>query len=101
MPKLKPGTIIPTDEEDKEIIRQAIEEGTLLTDEQLAQMKPISEFPILQSLVKRGRPLKKNPKRQLTIRLDGEIIDFFKARGKGWQTEINDVLQKYVSSKCA
>ena len=79
MPKLKPGTIVPSDEENKEIISQAIEDGTLFTDEQLAQMKPISEFPTLQFLVKPGSQLKKNPKRQLTIRLDGEIIDFFKA----------------------
>ena len=101
MPKLKPGTIIPTPEEDKEITRQALEDGTLLTDAQLARMKPISEFSELQHLVKRGRPPKSNPKQQLTIRLNGEIVDFFKANGKGWQTEINDVLQKYVDSKYA
>jgi hypothetical protein len=51
MPKLKPGTIVPTDEENKEIIPHAIEDGTLFTDEQLAQMKPISEFPTLQKLI--------------------------------------------------
>ncbi len=101
MPKLKPGTIIPTYEEDKEITRQAMDDGTLLTAEQLAKMKPVSEFPELQHLVKRGRPIEINPKKQLTIRLSGEIVDFFKAHGKGWQTEINDVLQKYVDSKCA
>lgn len=40
----------------------------------------------------------KPTKRQLTIRLNGEIIDFFKAHGKGWQSEINNILQKYVNS---
>ena len=41
-------------------------------------------------------------KRSTTIRLNPEIIDFSKSNGyifgKGWQTEINDVLQRYVNS---
>ncbi len=99
MPKLKPNTIIPTDEEEKEINRQAIEDDTLLTDEQLDQMKPISEFPELQFLTKRGRPKKHPPKKSTTIRLNPEVLDFFKSKGKGWQTQINDVLQAYVDTQ--
>ena len=37
MPKLKPDTIWPSDEEDVEITQQAIEDGTNLTDTELAQ----------------------------------------------------------------
>jgi len=98
MPKLKQGTILPTDKEDKVITQQAGEDGTLLTDEQLAEMKPITEFPQLQTLAKRGRPPKSNPKKSTTIRLNAEVLDFFKAQGKGWQTKINDVLQDYIDS---
>ena len=87
---------MPTDAEDEIITRQAMEDGTLLTDEQLAQMRPISEFPELQALVKRGRPRKANPKQSTTLRLDAEILEFFKGQGKGWQTEINAILHKYV-----
>ncbi len=75
-----------------------------LTSEDFKKMRPASEVlpkEVLAVLPKRGRPPKINPKQQLTIRLNGEIIDFFKARGKGWQTEINNILQKYVDSKCA
>lgn len=36
------------------------------------------------------------PKRQLTVRLDGDIIDWFKATGKGYQTRMNAVLRSYV-----
>ncbi len=98
MPKLKSRTVLPTDKEDKIITQQAMEDDTLLTDEQLAKMKPISEFPELQALAKRGRPVKSNPKKSTTIRLNAEVLDFFKNRGKGWQTKINDILQKYVDS---
>jgi len=99
MPKLKPGTVLPTDKEDKAITQQAKEDNTLLTDEQLAAMKPIAEFPKLKALAKRGRPPKSNPKKSTTIRLNAEVLDFFKDHGKGWQTEINDILQKYVTSQ--
>ncbi len=98
MPKLKNGTIIPTDEEDKIITRQAIEDNTLLTDEQLAAMRPVSDDPVLKALVRRGRPQKNNPKKSTTIRLDAEVLDFFKGQGKGWQTKVNAVLHKYVDS---
>ena len=37
-------------------------------------------------------------KKQLTLRLNGEVIDYFKLQGKGWQTKINDVLLDYVQT---
>ncbi len=98
MPKLKKGTIIPTNEQDIIITRQAIEDNTLLTDEQLAAMRPVGDNPVLKALVKRGRPPKSNPKKSTTIRLDSEVLDFFKAQGKGWQTKVNDILHNYVDS---
>ncbi len=98
MPKLKSGTVLPTNQEDRIITKQAKEDDTLLNDEQLAGMQPISSFPELQNLVRRGRPPKSNPKKSTTIRLDAEVLDFFKAKGKGWQTRINAVLQEYVNS---
>lgn len=39
------------------------------------------------------------PKRQLTVRLDGDIIEWFKATGKGYQTRMNAVLRSYVESQ--
>jgi uncharacterized protein (DUF4415 family) len=42
-----------------------------------------------------GVPL---PKRQITVRLDGDIIDAFKAEGSGYQTRINNVLRSYVNA---
>ena len=37
-------------------------------------------------------------KKLLTLRLDSEIIDWFKEEGKGYQTKINAVLKSYVRS---
>ncbi|MBL0701209.1 MAG: BrnA antitoxin family protein [Desulfosarcina sp.] len=45
-----------------------------------------------------GRPKLENRKQSLTIRLNPEVLYFFKSQGKGWQTRINDTLQNYVNS---
>ena len=41
-----------------------------------------------------GRPPKANPKIAVTLRLDRDVIDRFRATGQGWQTRINAVLKK-------
>ena len=43
---------------------------------------------------KRGRPKSDNPKRQITLRLDAEVVDHFRAKGRGWQTRINSALRE-------
>jgi len=45
----------------------------------------------------RGRPPKENPKAQVTLRLDAEVLDHFKADGPGWQTRINAALRRATS----
>lgn len=51
-------------------------------------------------LARRGelyRPIKQ----PVTIRLDSDIVAWFKARsrGRGYQTEINSALRKYVANR--
>jgi uncharacterized protein (DUF4415 family) len=38
-------------------------------------------------------------KRQITLRLDPEVIDFFKRTGKGYQSRMGAVLRSYVAAK--
>ena len=38
-------------------------------------------------------------KKQITLRIDPDVIDFFKKQGKGYQTVINEVLRKYVEAQ--
>ncbi|QQR40887.1 BrnA antitoxin family protein [Devosia rhizoryzae] len=67
-----------------------------LTDEQLAGLKPLSEFDLeLYARIRRarGRPAVAAPKQQISLRLDPDVIEKFKATGKGWQARINDVLK--------
>ena len=39
------------------------------------------------------------PKQQLTIRLDGDVIEWFKAQGSGYQSRINAVLRSFVEDQ--
>jgi uncharacterized protein (DUF4415 family) len=45
--------------------------------------------------VVRGRPPERErAKRQVTLRLDPDVIDKFRAGGPGWQSRINAALRK-------
>lgn len=39
------------------------------------------------------------PKRQITVRLDEDVIDWFKSQGKGYQTRMNAVLRAYCEAQ--
>lgn len=43
-----------------------------------------------------GRPRLANPKQQITLRLDPEVVEKFRASGKGWQSRINQELRKVL-----
>jgi len=46
------------------------------------------------TLVRRGRPKSDNPKQPVTIRLDRDLVEWFRQSGDGWQTRINAELRK-------
>jgi len=91
MPKLKAGTILPTPEEDAIITAaaNADPDAQPLTDAEWEKVKP---------LVRRGRPLGSGTKAQVTLRLDVDVLEKFKASGDGWQTRINDALKSWVQT---
>ena len=38
------------------------------------------------------------PKQLISLRIDPDVIDFFKAQGKGYQTRMNAVLRAYMEA---
>lgn len=38
-------------------------------------------------------------KKQLTVRLDADVVDWFKGQGKGYQTRINAVLRSFYEAR--
>jgi len=49
-----------------------------------------------ENINRNGRPLKENRKKQINLRIDSDIVDFFQNTGAGWQTRINDSLRKVI-----
>jgi uncharacterized protein (DUF4415 family) len=47
-----------------------------------------------KKLVRRGRPRLKNPRRLLSLRLQPQVIEKWKASGPGWQTRMAKVLEQ-------
>jgi uncharacterized protein (DUF4415 family) len=48
-------------------------------------------------LVRRGRPKLEKPKRQVTLRLDAEVVEGLRATGPGWQTRANLALAEWLA----
>lgn len=90
MPKLKPGTVVPTPEEDAAITKAAMQDPDAVpyTDEEWAAVKPKRG---------RGRPKAESRKYLISIRVDGRVLDAFRATGEGWQTKMNDALLDWAA----
>lgn len=69
------------------------EENAAITADALADP---DNPPADELFARRGRPKSDNPKKPVTIRLDADVVDFFKGGGEGWQTRINEALRKHA-----
>ena len=71
------------------------------TEEDWAKARPASEvLPEIVDEYRRTRGQQQEPtKEQLSIRLSPEVLAFFRAKGKGWQTQIDEVLKKHVGKR--
>lgn len=45
-------------------------------------------------LVRRGRPRAQQTKQAVSLRLDADVVQWFKNSGTGWQTRMNQALRK-------
>jgi len=76
---------------------RAVSDNPEWTATDFAKAKPFNEvFPNLR----RGRGPNKAPtKEQVTLRLNRAVLEYFKREGRGWQSRINDALEKVVKGK--
>ena len=59
-----------------------------------------SDIPPLDEAFLRSATIRlPEPKASITIRLDREVLDWFRAQGDGYQTRINAVLRMYVKAQ--
>ena len=78
-----------------------------LTQEQLAEFRPAREVMTPEEFAAvtgrpiakppRGRPKADEKKVAVSLRLDKDVVDAFKATGAGWQTRVNAILVRAAS----
>ena len=88
-----------TDEEDAAIRAGALRDpdNPPLTDEQLAQFRRMED--VRPDLVRRfrgqrGTQKSKPLKVRVTLRLDPDVVERFRRKGRGWQSRVNATLRK-------
>ena len=97
----KPGSAPWTDPDDElvewtdEMFRHAaVYDGERLVRPATGKLGPSGVVPFAPGEKFVGRPRSENPKKQVTLRLDPEVVEGFRATGKGWQSRINAELRK-------
>ena len=50
-----------------------------------------------KAIIRQGLPERKN-KTQVTLRIDSDVLEWFKSQGKGYQTKINSLLKAYMKA---
>jgi len=66
-------------------------------DIDLSDVPEITPEMFAKAVVRRGlKPTRK--KQQITIRVDNDVLEWFRAQGRGYQTKINTLLRAYMEA---
>jgi uncharacterized protein (DUF4415 family) len=63
----------------------------------LSDCPEVTPEQFAKAVVRRGLPLPKN-KEQVTLRIDSDVLQWFKSQGRGYQTKINTLLKAYMEA---
>ncbi|SFK83229.1 BrnA antitoxin family protein [Methylocapsa palsarum] len=95
MAKVDAHVITPEEyEELPEITDEFFETGKYSSGGQ-----PVSKeegLAALAATLRPGRPRAQNPKQVVNIRLSPDVLDAFRATGRGWQTRVNEALREWL-----
>ena len=72
--------------------------GDMSDDEiDFSDVEEITPELFAQAVVRHGlKPVSK--KEQITLRVDSDVLRWFRSQGKGYQTKINDLLRAYMNA---
>ena len=66
-------------------------------DIDLSDLPEVSQEMFARAIVRRGlKPVSR--KAQLTLRVDSDVLDWFRKQGQGYQTKINALLRAYMNA---
>lgn len=93
----KKKTTLSTFKLDLENLPQLTSEEAAHLDALPINYKDIPQIPV--GFWDQNRPAKVDNKAQITLRLDQEVLDYFRSRGSRYQTRINAVLRAFVEAQ--
>ena len=87
----RPSIVMPSAAEDRAITAaaKADPDAQPLTPKQLAAMVSMRAL--------RGRPKLAKAKQLVSVRYSGEVLEYFRATGEGWQPRMDGVLRDYIT----
>ncbi len=91
-------------------IREMVQRGESRTD--WARIKAMTEAELEQAIAsdpdwadipenwyEQAEAVMPKPKVPVSIRLDADVIEYFRGTGRGWQTRVNAILRAYKEAK--
>jgi uncharacterized protein (DUF4415 family) len=71
-----------------------------MTDEDIdfSDCPEITPEQFARAVVQRGGLQSPKNKAQVTLRIDNDVLDWFKSQGRGYQTQINSLLRAYMEA---
>jgi len=68
------------------------------SDIDLSDLPEVTPEMFARAVVRRGLKEIKSNKVQLTVRLDRDVLDWYRSRGRGYQTQINALLRAFMEA---
>jgi uncharacterized protein (DUF4415 family) len=85
----------------KPVSRRALKSKLARVDAHVIQAREYDDLPELTDdmlarakINKGGRPVSRNPRKLISLRLPADVIERWKATGRGWQTRMAERLSK-------
>ncbi|MBW4418049.1 MAG: BrnA antitoxin family protein [Myxacorys californica WJT36-NPBG1] len=66
-------------------------------DIDLSDCPEVTPEMFAKAVVRRGLPIAKS-KTQVTLGIDNDVLEWFKSQGRGYQTQINQLLRAYMEA---
>lgn len=84
----------------RRVSEQIEDENPEWSAEEAARALSRADLPggLRAKLSRRGRPPKEAPKVAVSLRLSPDVLESFKATGKGWQTRIEAALREWLDT---
>ncbi len=69
----------------------------VITADEYEEIPEITPEMFAESLVHSGLP-QRAKKKQIALRIDEDVLDWFRRQGQGWQTRMNALLRAYMEA---